>query len=216
MSGSIIQLLVLAAIAVFLISRLNAVLGSREGFEKPPLPVRPDVKPDLEVIDGGPDRDIEDHVTPGSDDARALAEMKRAEHGFSVGEFLSGARGAYEMILMGFEKGQIEDLRSFLSPDIFQGFSEVIEARAARGETIDATFVGLSGLDLRKAEFNPDTKEADLTIAFTGELTTVTRDASGTVIAGDPTQIVKQRDVWTFSRVMGSSDPNWQLVATGQ
>ena len=38
MSSSLIQLLVLAGIAVFLIVKLRSVLGTREGFEKPPLP----------------------------------------------------------------------------------------------------------------------------------------------------------------------------------
>jgi len=35
MNSSLIQLLVLAGIAVFLIIKLRAVLGTREGFEKP-------------------------------------------------------------------------------------------------------------------------------------------------------------------------------------
>ena len=38
MNSPILQLLVLAGIAVFLILRLRSVLGSREGFEKPPAP----------------------------------------------------------------------------------------------------------------------------------------------------------------------------------
>ena len=67
MSSSLLQLLVLAGIAVFLIVKLRSVLGTREGFEKPPIPlddIRPDSKPrrDFEVIEGGPDRDITDHV----------------------------------------------------------------------------------------------------------------------------------------------------------
>lgn len=58
MSSAVIQLIVLAGIAVFLILRLRSVLGSREGFEKPPLPVgdeaRPTPRRNFEVIDGGP------------------------------------------------------------------------------------------------------------------------------------------------------------------
>ena len=64
-SSPLIQLLVLAAIAVFLILRLRNVLGTREGFEKPPMeaPVERQRRgPDLEVIEGGPDLDITDHV----------------------------------------------------------------------------------------------------------------------------------------------------------
>ena len=35
MNGSLIQLLVLAGIAIFLILKLRSVLGTRDGFEKP-------------------------------------------------------------------------------------------------------------------------------------------------------------------------------------
>jgi predicted lipid-binding transport protein (Tim44 family) len=47
-----------------------------------------------------------------------------------------------------------------------------------------------------------------------GELTSVVRNAEGEVIEGDPSEIKRQRDVWTFARKMGSDDPNWTLVAT--
>ena len=82
MSSSLIQLLVLAGIAVFLIVKLRSVLGTREGFEKPPIPlddIRPATKPrrDFEVIEGGPDRDIIDHVADGSAAAKALATLCR-------------------------------------------------------------------------------------------------------------------------------------------
>ena len=29
-------------------------------------------------------------------------------------------------------------------------------------------------------------------------------------------QVKRQKDIWTFARTMGSDDPNWQLVATGE
>ena len=34
--------------------------------------------------------------------------------------------------------------------------------------------------------------------------------------SGDPNQIKRQKDSWTFARVMGADDPNWKLVATGE
>ena len=128
MSSAIIQLLVLAGIAVFLILRLRSVLGTRDGFEKPPssLPdsehARRRGRPEFDVIEGGPDRDITDHVIDGSDAAKALAAMKMAEPGFSVSEFLEGARGAYEMILMAFESGDLTDVRGFLSDEVADAF----------------------------------------------------------------------------------------------
>jgi predicted lipid-binding transport protein (Tim44 family) len=219
MSSSVIQLLVLAGIAIFLVLKLRSVLGTREGFEKPPVPLedaRPRARRDFEVIEGGPDRDIIDNVADGSPAAKALAAMKVAEPGFSVVEFLKGARGAYEMILMAFEKGDLEQIRAFLSDDVAATFAEVIEAREREGLTIESNFVGLRELVLQDATFDRDTRLAEVTVRFTGELTSVVRNKAGQVVEGSPTEIKRQRDVWTFARRMGVDDPNWQLVATGE
>ena len=217
MNSAVIQLLVLAAIAIFLILRLKNVLGSREGFEKPPAPARlPDErKGRFEVIEGGPDRDITDHVPDGSDAARALAAMKQAEPSFSVSDFLSGARGAYEMILMAFEKGDLAKVEAFLSEDVHEAFAEVVAQRASRGLNVTAEFLGIREVTLQDAEFDRATGEAELTVRFASELTSVARNAAGEIVEGDPKEVRRQRDIWTFARRMGSNDPNWQLVATG-
>ncbi|PJF09975.1 Tim44/TimA family putative adaptor protein [Pseudorhodobacter sp. MZDSW-24AT] len=218
MNSSLIQLLVLAGIAIFLILKLRSVLGTRDGFEKPPVPledVRPRVKRDFEVIEGGPDRDITDHVADGSEAAKALAAMKLAEPGFSVNTFLQGARGAYEMILMSFERGELDAIRPFLDDEIEAAFAQAIQAREAEGLTIEATFVGLRELALHNATFNRETNRAEISVRYVGELTSVIRNKAGEVIEGNAKEIKRQRDIWTYARVMGSSDPNWQLVATG-
>lgn len=218
MSSSVVQLLVLAGVAVFLILKLRSVLGTREGFEKPALPledVRPKGRRDFEVIEGGPDRDITDHVPENSAAAKALAAMKTAEPGFSVGGFLAGARGAYEMILMAFEKGEIDSIRPFLSADVAASFDAAVAAREREGLTVEANFVGLREMVLQDATFDRDSRTAEITVRFTGELTTVVRNKAGVVVEGRETEIKRQRDVWTFARRMGVDDPNWQLVATG-
>ncbi|HEY0214214.1 MAG TPA: Tim44/TimA family putative adaptor protein [Paenirhodobacter sp.] len=217
MSSAVIQLIVLAAIAIFLILRLKNVLGTRDGFEKPVSVERPDPAraPEDDIIEHGPDRDIVDHVAEGSPAAAALAAMKREEPGFGVGDFLQGARSAYEMILMGFENGNLDQIRAFLSPDVLAAFEQAIAARQARGLAVHSEFHGLRELVLQDATFDVATKEAELTIRFGAELLSTAKDASGTVVEGDPRAPRKQRDVWTFARKMGSADPNWQLVATG-
>lgn len=217
MNAPILQLLVLAAIAIFLIVRLRSVLGTREGFEKPPIPKQSEGPVDrrgLEVIDGGVDHDINDNAPEGSETAKALAEMKRVDPSFNVTEFLQGARGAYEMILMAFERGDLSDVTPFMSEDVFEAFSGVVDQRQAEGLTIEAQFVGISDLGLNEATLDADTKEAELTVRFTGEMTWQVRDNAGDVIEGNDTEIKRQKDVWTFARVMGSDNPNWRLVAT--
>lgn len=221
MNSPILQLLVLAAIAVFLILRLRGVLGTREGFEKPPVQqaskrATAPGRPDLEVIEGGPDHDIIDHVPEDSDSAIHLRAMKRADKSFNVAEFLAGARGAYEMILMAFERGDLASIKDFLSEDVYEAFESVINDRKEKGLTIEANFIGVSDLRLAKAEFDEDTNEAELTMRFKGELTYQVRDAGGDVIEGKANEVKRQKDIWTFARTMGTDDPNWLLVATGE
>ncbi len=217
MNSPLIQLLVLAGIAVFLILRLKNVLGTRDGYEAPREVSPPQRRgAELEVIEGGPDRDITDHVEEGSDSALALAKMKGAEPGFGVSDFLGGAKGAYEMILMGFEKGDLAPIKDFLAEDVYETFDQVVQARAEQGLTIEAEFIGVRETTLQEATFNDDTREAELTVKFIGELTYVVRNADGEIVEGSETQIKRQKDAWTFARSMGSDDPNWQLVATGE
>ncbi|WP_299817399.1 Tim44/TimA family putative adaptor protein [uncultured Jannaschia sp.] len=218
MNHPVIQLLVLAAIALFLVIRLKNVLGTRTGFEKPPAVDNPRsdaVRRDFEVIEGGPDRDIIDHVPDGSESAKALAAMKQAEPGFSVDEFVGGARQAYEMILMAFENGDLSPVQDFLAEDVYDAFLSVISDREDRGLKVHANFVGVRETVLTDAEFDPTTSEAEITLRFVGEMTSVVRDAEGKIVEGDPNEIKKNRDVWTFARMMGTGDPNWKLVATG-
>lgn len=219
MNSPILQLLVLAGIAVFLILRLKSVLGSRDGFEGPPRSQKTAAtqrRGEFEVIEGGPDRDITDHVPEDSDAAAALSEMKRAEPSFSATEFLQGARSAYEMILMAFERGNLDEITPFLSNDVYETFVQVVDSRQEQGLTIEAEFLGVRETTLVDAKFDEAEQRADITVRFVGELTSVVRDANGEIVEGSPNQPRRQKDTWTFERAMGADDPNWRLVATGE
>jgi predicted lipid-binding transport protein (Tim44 family) len=221
MNNSIIQLLVLAGVAIFLILKLRGVLGTRDGFEggdsKRSLPDRTRVnRKGFEVIEGTPDRDITDHVAEGSKSAQALQAMKLVEPSFSVGNFLQGARGAYEMILQAFAKGELDKIRPFLSADVAESFAAVIADRKTRGLTVASEVLGIRELALQGAEFDRASGQAEVSVRFVAELVSSTRDSAGEVVEGDPKHARKQKDIWTFARTMGADDPNWQLVATGE
>ena len=217
MNSPMVQLLVLAGIAVFLILRLKNVLGTREGFENPPVTDQPTAgrnAPAFEVIEGGPDLDITDHVPEDSEQAKALAEMKRIEPSYGVSDFLGGAKGAYEMIVTGYENGDLAEIQPFLSEDIYESFVDGVAAREDQGLTIEFNFIGVGETELMDATLDPDTKEAEMTIRFVAEMTSAVRDAGGDIIEGSVKEIKRQKDTWVFARIMGSDDPNWLLVST--
>ena len=222
MNSGVIQLLVLAAVAIFLILKLKNVLGTRDGFEKPQLrdeavPPRAERRgADLSVVEGGLDRDIVDHVKSGTPAADALARMKLADPNFSVSEFLSGAKGAYEMILMAFERGDLEPVRPFISPEVDATLTAAVEERRQQGLQIEANFVGLREISVADAQYDAKSGMGEITVRFLAELTSVIRNKSGEIVEGNPNEIKRQRDVWSFARKMGSDNPNWQLVATSE
>jgi predicted lipid-binding transport protein (Tim44 family) len=220
MGSQMVQIIILAAIALFLVLRLRSVLGTREGFEKPPEVSGPAQSRrrdrSFEVIEGGgADPDIADFADPEGPTGKALAAMKRVDPEFSVADFTHGARQAYEMIVMAYENGDLETLEQFLSPEVYQPFSEAIEARRAKGYTVEGSFVGIREVSLVEAHYDAKSDEGDITMRFVGELTSVVKDAEGRIVEGDPNEIKQQRDVWTFTRHMGSDDPNWRLTGTG-
>ncbi len=216
MGSSLVQLLFLAVVVVFLVMRLMAVLGTRDGFE-PKMEAKSDRKSDhLKVIEGTEDPDIADFAEIDSPTGRALTEMKRADRSFSVSEFVAGSRQAYEMILMAFEQGDLKLLESLLAPDIYERFSSVIHEREDKGYTVDATFIGVREISLKSARYELDEKEGEITMRFVGELTSVVKDSDGNVVEGSASEIKRQTNIWTFARLMGTDNPNWLLVATDE
>ncbi|MGI9358637.1 MAG: Tim44/TimA family putative adaptor protein, partial [Paracoccaceae bacterium] len=185
-------------------------------FEKPPLQESSPSKKnrDFRVIDGGEDTDITDNIDKKSPSADALARMKKVDNGFLVNEFLSGARSAYEMILMAFENGDLKEVEVFLDADVQDAFQQVINTRAEKKLKVVAEFYGIRELSLKSADCDEKTKIAELSVAFTGELSSVVKNEEGEIIEGDSKQVKRQKDTWTFSRDLSSTDPNWLLVAT--
>ena len=217
MNPALIELIILAGIAVFLFLRLRSVLGTREGFEKPRMQPKNDApKRDFKVIDGGEDKDITDNVDKNSKSAEALKLIKSEDENFTVNEFLSGARSAYEWSLMSFEKNEIDEIRELLSEEVAEAFDAVVDQRVSQGLTIEAEFIGIREMKLVEATYSSNTKTAEISVSFVGEMTSVVKNSSGEIVEGDSKQIKRQKDTWTFSKDIKSSNPNWLLVATGE
>ncbi len=225
MPTGVIELIILAAIALFLLFRLRSVLGTKTGFEEqqhrrgapaPEPAPRPAPAPEPVAEEGKVDADSAKAAEGDPRIAQALSDMRRVEPGFSPTEFMQGARGAFEMILMAFEQGDTDTLRRFLADDVYESFAGAIEERRAAGYTVDARFIGVRDARIMDARFDPESREAEIAVRFKGELITVVRDAEHRVVEGDPNEIRRETDTWTFARRMGASDPNWLLVATGE
>jgi predicted lipid-binding transport protein (Tim44 family) len=230
-----IYTIIFLALAVFIFLRLRSVLGQRTGSERPPYDrAAPNVVQRTQdnsnvvpipgaVIDQAPLAPAAD-VAPATDRWKGLAEagtplaqgldaIVAQDSSFDPRHFLSGARSAYEMIVLAFANGDRRALKDLLSSEVYESFETVIKDREKHEQKTETRFVSIDKAELVGAEARD--KAAQLTVRFVSQMISVTRDKAGTIVDGTPDKVADITDVWTFARDTSSRDPNWKLVGTG-
>ena len=216
------SIVLLAMIAAFLGMRLYSVLGKRTGHEQEPVLPRRDERPPSPAA-SAPVR-LDDADTLSAPQATApggsglvyeptaeagLRQLLASDRQFDAGRFMEGAEAAYRMILEAFWSGDRDTLRDLCDDDSYDGFVAAIEARETRGEKLDNRLIGIDSAKITAVEI--DRREARITVRYQADISAITRDADGKMIAGSMSDASQADDLWTFRRQLGSSDPNWLL-----
>jgi predicted lipid-binding transport protein (Tim44 family) len=226
-----IDIIILLAVAAFLILKLRSVLGKRSGHEKRPEydPFHPkrDAPGEDKVIHlpnrnkageedaaGGETRTARTETEmPGDGDGiPGLTQIKLADANFDEAQFLGGSRAAFEMIIQAFAAGERRALKPLLADEVYDNFAAAIDEREQRNEKLETTLIGIKEAEIIDASL--ENKTALVTVKFLSEQINVTRDRAGGVVDGDPSHVARITDLWTFARNVRSRDPNWSLVAT--
>lgn len=208
------SIVLLAMIAAFLGMRLYSVLGKRTGHEQEPVLPRERTAASPVRLD-----ENEGSQAPAPADTSGLVYEPAAEAGlrqllatdrnFDAGRFMEGAEAAYRMILEAYWKGDRDTLRDLCDDDSYEAFADAITARESRGETLDNRLMGVDSAKITAVELNRG--EARVTVRYRADISAVTRDADGKLIAGSMSDASQTDDQWTFRRQIGSNDPNWVL-----
>ncbi len=237
MDQGLLEIVILAAVAAFFVFKLRSVLGKRTGHEErpefDPFKKRESEGEDDKVIPL-PDRAKGARISqdelldrPEGEKAEAqkpgvvaednpvtagITQIRLADRDFDPAQFVAGARGAFEIIIAAFAEGDSKALRPLLANDVFGDFSGAIKDRESRNENLETTLIGITSAEIIEAEMQQ--KTAFVTVKFVSEQVNVTRDSEGRIVEGDPNEVTKITDIWTFARNTRSRDPNWSLVAT--
>jgi predicted lipid-binding transport protein (Tim44 family) len=229
-----IYTIIFLALAVFIFLRLRNVLGQRTGSERPPYD-----RAARDVLHGSQDNNVVPmpgtvidqaplaptaDVVPPSDRWKGLTEpgtplalgldaIAAQDASFDPQHFLSGARSAYEMIVLAFANGDRRALKDLLSSEVYESFDAVIKDREKHEQKTETRFVSIDKAELVSAEARD--RAAQLTVRFVSQMISVTRDKAGSIVDGNPEKVTDITDVWTFARDISSRDPNWKLVGTG-
>ncbi|WP_350335749.1 Tim44/TimA family putative adaptor protein [Coralliovum pocilloporae] len=222
-------------LAVVLFAYLRSILGRRTGNERShhesnPYQQKTDSRQANDNVIALPRRDGEEEAPASGSDEEELKEqlskfadpdtplfdqitdLMSKDDNFHPEPFLDGARMAYEMIVTAYSSGDRKTLKSLLSKDVFDSFSGAIDDRESRQETVDFTFIGIDKAQLAAVMIVD--QEIQVTVQFSSQLISATKNEDGAIVDGDPEQIVDVKDIWTFARPLKSRDPNWKLIAT--
>ena len=219
----IVEIVILAMIAAFLGLRLYSVLGERAEHEEESVPHRFDAGDDERPGQIAP-KPAANAPTPIHPQPRLNGMVPAVERGiqaisaadprFDILMFLEGAKGAYTMVLEAFWKGDRETLKELCDDDVYAGFAAALDAREAAGHTLDNKLIRIEEEKIHSATL--ENGVARVAVLFIADIAAVTRDKDGNVVAGSLDDAVESRDIWTFSRAVGSSSPDWVLDETDE
>ena len=221
LGGSVTEIIILACAAIFLGLRLYSVLGRRTGHEQPVA--KPVAKPNEPMVQRNSVESLVDRKPETAGTIAAMVDphaldgirsIVAADPQFDVAGFLDGARSAYRMVLEAFWRGDEAELRRLADDEVYDAFRDSIAARAEAGETLENRLVSIERSSIDSAVLTG--RMAVITVRFDADIAAVTRDSEGLVVAGSMTDAVQTRDLWTFSRMIRSDDPNWILVETDE
>ena len=197
-----LDLILLGALAAFLGYRLWLILGTHEK-DKP-------VRKRRSVDD--------DNVVPVRVQSATSREKEKEEKEKDAPQqmdkdlFLQGAELAFRRIVQAYAFGDVKVLQKLLDGPLLETFEHAIDMRTKAKKTLEVDIPRIV-----TAEVLSQREEKGITyttVRFVSEQCLVTRNPKGKVLEGDPDRYTEVTDIWTFSRPLESSDPNWKLVAT--
>lgn len=195
----VLELVIFAALAAVVLFQLYTVLGRRVGRQpedateagRPRRVGEVEARRAEEPVDGAP--------------LTGVAAVQARDPSFDPGRFLSGARGAYEMIVRAFAEGDHATLKSLVSPSVYQTFASAIAAREAEGRTEAVEFLHPPRADLESADMSGNMARAR--VRFLAEMRSRSKGPEGEAVDDRRTA-----EIWTFERAVDSRDPNWALA----
>ena len=200
--------IILLVFAVVAFIRLRATLGKRTGNEDP-LDSRNVFQPKnpKKVNDG----DLNDKSIPQSKE-EILGYMSSSDKNFSQEIFLDGSKNAYKMIVENYASGNLEPIESFISKEVYDGFSEAISSRDELKQKLHNEVVEFNSVEIIDATL--ETNIIQLKVMFETKMISYGEDSTGSVIEGnkDSPQVIK--DIWIFQRPIKSRTPAWELIST--
>ena len=178
-----IDILIFAAIALFLIFRLRSILGNRDGFEqKRPKQSVFDAAAQTEN-DNAPKKIVSLRANKATEkiaNGQGLEAVRLADPSFRDDEFMQGAASAFSMILQAFADGDLATLRRLLAFDLYEEFAQSVHGRNKEGDQLAITVHSIKDVQLTHGSVKDFI--ASVTVTFVSEQSRTVKNSDGDVI----------------------------------
>ncbi|MDJ1257765.1 MAG: Tim44/TimA family putative adaptor protein [Candidatus Midichloria sp.] len=211
-----LDLIILAIIAIVIISKLFSILGRSDDDFAENNKMDPIIKQlykknaasrekvDIEIvsaIEAGLPQNIRD----------VFDNIRKKEPAFNADTFLKGAKAAFNIIIQAFAKNDKETLKNLLALSVFKDFANAIDARIAQNQVLEKMVVGINAIEITAADLSGDT--ATIAVKITSDQVTALKDYLGHVLDGNSNTVVTNQDSWVFTRNL-RKDKVWFLTNT--
>jgi len=225
-----VDIIIFAAIAVYIFFRLNKQLGKIDEEEKRDIAAKiininsakkrtnkySDLKEKVigsKVTQGNTDIIVKESDIKNLDDINKKSLIKILKKlNFSSRFFIEGSKSAFQSILKAFAEDQLESVKFLISDKIYQGFSKANEKRKVQGKTLITNIISFDNTKIVGANISGN--NASITIEFNSQQINYVCDKEGNLIAGSKDEISQVNDIWTFKKDINSTNPNWIVSAT--
>ena len=209
-----IDILILAMIAVFIINRLKNALGKKSGNESDIVEKFTQKKSAFKESEpdsvSNPKVSIDKNIHKNENVNSSLNEMIKIDNNFNISEFVSGAKKAFEFILVQYSQNNLKSLKTLLSNKMLDAFQTQINLREKKLESLEITVISVKDPEILDAKIDKKST-ALVTLLFDSEQIQITKNKNGDVVDGDSNQILSIKENWSFSKNLKNKDPNWTL-----
>ncbi|MEO5326614.1 MAG: Tim44 domain-containing protein [Magnetococcus sp. THC-1_WYH] len=155
------------------------------------------------------------NISGGVDDvAQGVECIASMDAQFNEAQFVNGAKVAFHQMQRAWCEGNVDHLRPLLTPTMLERIAGDI-----KDKEVNNLKDWVENIRFLKAEIGEAWQESGedwITIHFVVAMLEFSTNARGEVVEGDKTNPVEVEEFWTFTRPVGSKNPNWLLAAIQQ
>lgn len=212
-----LEIIILAMVAVFLVTRLYLTFGTNTDSKQPEVYEKKseeNVVPKRKIVlEKRPLESVQklcanENFTLENRIQSLLEKIK----GFDAEVFLVSACRVFEMILHAFYTNEMPSVKGLVSKKIYDVLDKSITERKINGFSSEVEFICFDNVEIKDVRLLKNSVK--IVVEFITQQINILRNAQGEVVCGDENFIQKITDVWTFERTLDAKDKNWILVST--